>query len=148
VLGVAVGGVGWTDITERTGKTLSAAAGLSTSSARNVGDFGGISTFMSSRGIGSPASVSSGLSTRAEEVPGAELPSFSRVEASACPLSSSEAPPAPPECLALSCSLDITAHSSDPSVMFLYKCQLTAVRRSKESVKQTSQSALRLPQYV
>lgn len=101
-------------MTERTGKTLSAAAGLSTSSARNVGDFGDMSTFVFSRGKGSPASVRSGLSTRADEVPGADAPSFNNVEASACPLSSPDAPSVPLDRLALSCSADITAPSSDP----------------------------------
>jgi hypothetical protein len=107
--------VGWTDITERTGKTLSAAAGLSTSSARNVGELGGISTFVLSCDMGSPASVISGLFTRAEVVPGADVPSFNSVEASACPLSSLDALPVPLDRLELSCSVDITAASSDPN---------------------------------
>lgn len=115
MLGVEVGGVAWTDITERTGKTLSAAAGLSTSSARKVGDFGDISTFVFSRGKGSPASVRFGLFTRAEEVPGADVPSFNIVEASACPLSSPDVPPVPLDRLALSCSVDITAPSGGPN---------------------------------
>jgi hypothetical protein len=116
VLGVAIGGVGWTDMTERTGNTLSVAAGLSTSSARNFGDFGGMSRLTFSLGTGSPAAVRSGLSTCAEDVPDAELPSFNSVEASACPLSSSDAPPAPLDRLTLSCSVDITALSSGRSI--------------------------------
>ena len=104
--------MGWTDITERTGKTLSAAAGLSTSSARNVGELGGISTFVLSCDMGSPASVISGLFTRAEVVPGADVPSFNSVEASACPLSSLDALPVPLDRLD---SVDITAASSDPN---------------------------------
>jgi hypothetical protein len=103
-------------MTERTGNTLSVAAGLSTSSTRNFGDFGGVSKVMSSRGTGSPASVRFGLSTFAEDVPDAEVPSLNMVEASACPLSSSDAPPASLDRPTLSCSVDITALSSGRSI--------------------------------
>jgi hypothetical protein len=109
---LGVGGVGCTEITERMGNTLSAVAGLSTSSARNVGEFGGMSMLVLSFESGSPDSERAGFSMRGVVVPGADPPSLNSVEANACPRSSSELRPAPLDRLLLSCSADITVHSS------------------------------------
>lgn len=109
---LGVGGVGCTETTDRIGYTLSAAVGLSTSSARKVGEFGGMPVSILSRGIGSPACVRAGFSMRGVVVPEEDLPSLSSVEANARPFSSSEARPAPLGLLLLSCSADIAVRSS------------------------------------
>ena len=110
---LGVGGVGWTETTERMGKTLSAVAGLSTSSARNAGEFGGMSVLALSCESGSPDSERAGFSMRGVVDPAD--PALNSVEANACPLSSPDSRPAPLDRLALSCSADITVRSSHSS---------------------------------
>jgi hypothetical protein len=114
------------------GNTLSAVAGLRTSSVRNVGEFGGLSVLPLSCEIGSPFSERGGFSMRGVVVPEANPPSFKIIEANACPLSSSEPRPAPLDRLLLSCSADITVHSSQS-----YSCRSCNDIENTPSERQT-----------